>query len=194
MAPATFGISAYSQVMPTYQSPSKVPTITVNGNPFPQPPNPPSNGSGFQVVVLDATMDLTSPSAIRTNQYAYLYDDNGSWMSVYPYMYANIVRQILSAGNPQTQIVIVASWGLDANLPPTNDALELFLDLGAGKDLQTWETTVDVGSQSGQWTGYPAAYILVGNPAYSWGEGAEDYERATSGDSVTAAVEVTLGR
>lgn len=194
MAQATFAINAFSQTMPAWSSPTKVPQITVNGNPFPQPPNAPTQGSGFQVVILDATAsDFTNPAAVRSNTWTQLQNDSGSWMSTYSWMYASIHRQVLTAGDPDTQIVLLASYGIDANMPPTTDALELLLSLGAGADLQKWETSVDVGSQSGQWVAYPAAYAFAGNPAYGYGEGTEQCSYFQQGDTVTASIQFSVG-
>jgi hypothetical protein len=192
MAQATFEITAYGQRMPAWNSPTKLPQILVNRNPFPQPPNPPSQGSGFQCVILDATAsDFTSPAAVRSNNWIGLQNQNGSWMSTYGWMYSQIHRQVLTAGDPDSQILLLASYGLDANIPPTADMLEVLLDLGAGPDLQKWETSVDVGSQSGQWVAFPAAYVFAGNRGYAYGEGNE--QCSYQGDNPTATIQFAVG-
>jgi hypothetical protein len=188
----TVSISTYSQVYQTYPSSGQPPKITLNGNPFPQPRNqPPNFGTGAQLAVLDPTKDITSPAAIVSNQYLPVISQGGSWMTSYEWMWANAVRQLLTSGNPDAQIVILATFGLDANMPPTSDALAMFLPLGAGPLLQQWETSVDVGSQSGNWVGFPANYILIGNPGYGYGEGTEAYQAATQ-NSITTSAQATL--
>jgi hypothetical protein len=185
-------ITTLSQVTPMWQASGTPPQITFNGNPFPQPAGgPPRFTTGYQVVVLDPAGNLTDPSSIRSNRYVMLYNDNGTWGTSYPWMYANVVKQVLTSGNPEQQIVIVASFGLDANMPPTADALGLFLKLGAGQQLQHWETSVDTGSQSGDWVGFPANYVLVGAPEYSYGEATEEFDYPGT-SPVKTTVQATL--
>jgi hypothetical protein len=150
------------------------PQMTMNGQPFAQLKTPPSP-NGWQVVVLNPAGDLTSPSSIIANEWVSLYAPQGGWMDTYQYMYSNIVNAVLNAGNLEQQIVILASFGLDANMPPTNDGLGLMLHLGAGPQLQTWETSADTGSESGQLVAFPASYVLVGGSNYSYGQGYETY-------------------
>jgi hypothetical protein len=186
-------ITTSSQQMKTYvQGPGKVPTITMNGNPFPQPKGgTPNFPSGLQVVVIDPAMDITSPASIRSNQYLSLPANNNGWMSLYQYMWHRAVTQIYTSGNTSQQIIFVATFGLDVNAAPTTDALELFLELGAGPQLQNWLTHVDVGSQSSWWCAFPGNYILIGQPQYGYGEGYEVYQRA-QGDSVSTTLTATL--
>lgn len=193
MAPTDVAVSitTQSQVTAVWQQSGTPPKITFNGNPFPTPSRPANFTTGFQVVVLDPAGNLTDPSSIRSNEYVMLYNDNGNWSSTYGWMYANVVKQILTSGNPDQQIVIVASFGLDANMPPTTDALELFLKLGAGSQLQTWETSVDTGSQSGDWVGFPANYVLIGMPQYGYGEATEQFDNP-GGNPVVTTVQATL--
>ena len=190
-------ITTASQVM-QYNSlpPAQVPKITMNGKPVAQmqAPNMPT---GWQVLILDPTKDITSPAAILSNRYITLYPASGSnfWMSTYQYMYTGMVRQQLISGNFEQQIVIVASFGLDANTPPTSDAMRLLLEYGAGQQLQTWETHVDVGSQvsnNNSWTSFPANYIFVGLSSLSYGQGAEIWERATSSAPIQSTLNTTL--
>lgn len=189
----TVAVSTQSQVMPKVTQSGTPPKITMNGNPLPQPKGGgPSYNSGLQVVVIDPTMDITSPASIRTNQYIPVYQQDADWMSYYQYTWGAAVKQILTSGDPDQQLVILATFGFDANMPPTSEALAMMLALGSGPQLQTWETTVDVGSQSGQWVAFPANYILIGNPGYGYGEGTEAFQRAGQQTSVTTTAQVTL--
>ncbi len=181
----TFEVTTTSEAIPNWNQPANPPQITVNGNPLPAPAGPPTTASGYQVVVFDQTKDLTQPAAIMSNEYAPLLQDNGSWMDLWPAMYARIVTQLLTSGNPETQIVIVSSYGLDANVPPTNDALAMLFTYGAGPQLQSWETgAVDIGSEGGDWTSFPANYILIGASALGYGEGTEGLEFSAGGQPV----------
>lgn len=185
-------ITTQSQQTAVWQQSGTPPQITFNGKAFPQPASgPPHFTTGFQVVVLDPAGNLTDPSSIRSNRYVMLYNQNGAWGASYPWMYANIVKQILTSGNPEQQIVIVASFGLDANMAPSADALREFLKLGAGPPVQKWETSVDVGSQSGQWVAFPANYVLVGEPQYGYGEATETFDHPGT-NQVKTTVQPTL--
>jgi hypothetical protein len=185
-------ITTTAQPQQTWQNTGTGPQITMNGNPFPQPPGGnPHFSSGVQVVVLDPAMDITSPAAIRSNQYQWLPDVDGSWMTYYQNMWDKVASQILTSGNTSQQIVFVATFGMDVNAAPTSEAIELFLGLGAGPQLQGWWTSVDVGSQSGQWVGFPGNYILIGQPMHGYGEGDEAYQTGGS-QPVKTSVTATL--
>lgn len=191
----TIDITTQAQVMEFGNLPApQTPTITLNGNPLPAP-QAPWLPSGYQVVVLDPAQDITQPSAVVTNEYELMIVEDDNWGSYYQYMYANILTQLLTSGNVQQQLVIVASFGLDANAPPTNDGCAAFLQLGADGQLQQWINGVDRGSQSGNYLcGNPANYILVGSTARSYGEGKETFETAGSGQNeVTSTLSVTVG-
>jgi hypothetical protein len=189
---AVFEISTTSTDMPNPNQlpPPQLPTITVNGQPFGQLPTP-GTPNGWQVLVLDPSGDLTNPSSIVTNVTIGLQADGTSWMSTYEWMYSSMVKTVLTAGNVEQQIVFAVSYGLDAGMAPSNDGLELLLQLGAGPQLQGWETTADVGSQSSEWVGYPTSYILVGGSNYGYGQGYEAFA-TTGGDPAPATLSVTL--
>jgi hypothetical protein len=192
MPQATVEISTSSQSMdwPNLPQP-QFPKITLNGEPLPQPKDAPDVPSGFQVVVFDSAKDPTDPASILSNEYLFLYAPNGLWGDTYQYLYAGVVRQVLCSGNIEQQTVLVASYGLDANMPPTSDALGLFLTLGSGPQLQQWETTVDVGSE-GSYVGDPANYILIGGSDLGYGEGTEVYGN-TGSSPVQSEATATIG-
>lgn len=190
-------ITTSSQVMQFNSLPTaQPPKITMNGQPVGQISYTPNMPTGWQVLILDPTKDITSPAAVLSNVFLLLFPAEGSnfWMSTYQYMYSGMLRQQLISGNYEQQIMIAASFGLDANTPPTNDGMNLLLDYGAGPQLQKWETTVDVGSQVGNdnsWTSFPVNYIFVGSSSLSYGQGAEIYE-TTTGSSVQSTLTTTL--
>jgi hypothetical protein len=160
------------------------PKITMNGVALPTPPVPPSNPAGWQVVIIDPTKDITNPASIITNQYISLFPDNNGngWWDTYQYLYSNMVTSRLNSGNVEQQLLLIASFGLDNNMPPTNDAYSMMMDIGAGSQVQYWETHCDVGSQVGNptsWISFPANYILVGYVANSYGQGYEIYQNGS---------------
>lgn len=191
-------ITTTSQVMQFSNLPAaQPPVITMDGQQVGQIAQKPPNPTGWQVLILDPTKDITSPAAILANRYIWLYPATSSnfWMSTYQFMYTQMLRQTLISGNYEQQILIVASFGLDANTPPTNDGMHLLLDYGAGPQLQYWETHVDVGSQvsnGNSWTSFPANYIFVGSSSLSYGQGAEVFERAGQQSSVKTTLNTTL--
>ena len=189
-AQAVIEISTTSEEILSPDGYGQAPTITMNGEPFAalgQPGLP----SGFQVVAIDATADLTDPANIMANGYIFLQNEGGQWGGSYGWMYAQMINMLLNAGNVDYQLLLIASFGLDLDMPPTNDALQFLLDRGAGPGLQKWETAGDPGSQSGSWVGSPASYILVGNQGYSYGQGTEAFAY-NDGDPAPASVSVTM--
>jgi hypothetical protein len=190
-------VTTTSQVMQYNQlPPAQPPKITMNGQPVGQIAQPPNIPTGWQVLILDPTKDMKTPAAVLSNVYIQLYPAPSSnfWTSTYQFMYTRMLRQRLISGNFEQQTVIIASFGLDVNTPPTNDGMGLLLDYGAGAQLQTWETHCNAGSQVGNntsWTSFPTNYILVGSSSWSYGQGAELFERA-SGNSVQSTLTTTL--
>jgi hypothetical protein len=113
-------VKTQSQVMQFNPLPKpQVPTITMNGTPIPSPKNPPYYPTGYQLVVINAASDYTNPASILSNQYIQLYPQQGTnwWGTTYQYLYANLLAQTLRYGNPNQQLFILASFGLDNNMP-----------------------------------------------------------------------------
>jgi hypothetical protein len=154
------------------------PTITLNGQPIATPPGP-WTPNGFQVVVLDSTQDLTAPASVISNHYANVWQgQNGEWWSTYTTMFDNVTTQILGSGDPEEQVVILASFGLDVAMVPNPVAIEQFLLRGAGPQLQQWATQ-PLPSEGGWYIQYPANYILIGDSEFEYNEGFEKFEFAT---------------
>jgi hypothetical protein len=187
-------ISTTSQVMQFNALPAPVPPkITMNGTPFPSPGQL-HQPSGYQLIVIDATRDYTDPASILANQFINFFASSGtnSWASTYQYTYGAIKRAILNSGNIDQQLIILASYGMDNNMAPTNEAYEMLLGAGAGPTLQYWETHCNPGSQTGNptsWVSTPANYIFVGFSARTYGQGYEVHE---IGSPVTSNLSVTL--
>jgi hypothetical protein len=188
-------IATTSQVMYYNNLPKAAPPqITMNGVALPTP-TPPYMPTGFQMVIIDPTKDITNPASILLNEYLSVFasPNSNDWGSTYHYMYAAMVRGHLNSGNIEQQLVILASYGLDNNMPPTNDGYALMMDIGAGSQLQYWETHCDAGSQVGNptsWVSFPANYILVGYIAYGYGQGSEIYQSGAG--PLTTTLDVTL--
>jgi len=185
-----------SQVMTYNNLPHAAPPkITMNGVAFPAPPSPPYMPTGYQLVIINAAMDYTNPASILANQYIVCSpSQNNSWWNSYQYMYSSMVWNVLNAGNIDQQLLIIASFGLDNNMAPTNDGYEMMLGVGAGSQLQNWQTHCDPGSQVGNptsWVSFPANYILVGFSAQSYGQGYEIYQSGGM-NAVTTTLSVTL--
>ena len=183
-------IETTSEQMPSWQDSGQAPTITMNGAPFAQLPAP-TFCSGYQVVVINSATDLTNPANILLNRYIELQNHRGHWSSTYPRMYSQMVNSILNAGNIEQQVILVASFGLDLRVPPTNDALELLLNRGAGAPLQRWDLTPDAGSTGKGWVAHPVSYIVVGNSGYSYDDGWETFAD-NGGSPAPASLSVKL--
>src|SRR4051794_31600595 len=187
-ATAEFVINTTSEPMPTYANAGPAPTITVNGAPFGQLPAP-EFPSGFQLLIMNAAGDLTSAESIWFNEYIRCQEAGGDWGSTYSFMYSQIVGAVLTSQNIEHQLIILASFGLDVDMVPHNDALGLLLPRGAGAGLQQWASVPDPGSQGSGWVSEPASYILVGGPSYGYGDGSEKFVYTVP---ATATVSVTL--
>jgi hypothetical protein len=196
MAPSevTITVTTGSQVIPKGMgTPPTLPKIALNGAPLPSLPNP-GYTSGFQVVVLDVTQDITQPAAILSNQYRALFaDDGNSWWDTYVAMYDAIKRQILSSGNPEAQLVILASYGMDANAAPTPDIMDTLQSLGAGQPLQHWETSVDIGSGGGSFISWPANYLFIGRSQIGYGQATELFDFPGNQNPVQSSITATVG-
>jgi hypothetical protein len=180
-------VSTQSEPVSSWNDQTTLPSITIDGNPVANEPQRPPTASGWQVVVLDQAADLTSAAAVLSNRFVWLQQDNGAW-SYWEAMYSIMTTQILTSGNTGSQIVLVASYALDVNIPPTNDALELLLTYGAGPQLQSWLTGgFDIGSEGGNWTNTPANYVFIGASGLGYGNGTEEFNVGTDG-IITAGV------
>ena len=188
----TLDIVATSQPSNTYKDPATPPKITMNGNQFPAPSRPPATASGWQLVVIDSSKDMTDPASVIFNQYLGLYpDDNGFWYDTYNWTYDSVGRFLLASGDPDDQLVLLANYGWDQNAPPTAFMLQLLMKIGGGPAIQKWALTQDRGSES-SWTAFPTAYALIGGSSYQYGLGHEAYG-FQGNTTATAHVNATLG-
>ncbi|MDQ3914903.1 MAG: hypothetical protein M3323_06160 [Actinomycetota bacterium] len=188
-------VTTQSQPMQWGSLPAPVPPkITMNGNPIPDTPRPAAVSVGWRLAVIDATNDITKPGSYLFNDWIYLqYGQN--WMGTYQYMYDNMFRHLYLAGNVNQQLVILASYGLDNNMPPTNSMLPVLLELGAGQTLQYWETHCNPGSEVANpdaYVSFPTNYILIGYSSWTYGQGYEKYDRAQGSMPVTSTLSATV--
>jgi hypothetical protein len=183
-AQVTIEITTSSAAMPDWQNlpAPQPPTITVNGTSIPEPSNAPAwLPNGCQVVVFSSYEDLTQPASIISNEYQLVANQQGSWGESYRWMWDDVATQIMSSGNVEDQIVIIATFGLDVQMTPTAATFELALGRGAGVDLQQWGLLPSI-SEGGYYIQYPANYILLGNTGYDYDEGYEQFAYASQYD------------
>jgi hypothetical protein len=179
-------IQTQSQVYQQRVNSGTPPSITMNGKPVPSPKGP-NSCSGFQLLVLDASKDMTDPATVISNQFALL-----DSVANYGWMWSNLHLQLLNAGNIEQQLVILASFGMDANAAPSNDMYEQLMNYGAGPAVQQWETHVDRGSQSGSFVAFPACYALIGFSDRGYGQGYELYSPPSGQQSSSLTLAQTL--
>lgn len=191
-AQVTVTVSTSSQPMSANPFPNPVfPEITLNDVAIPQPSFQPSYPSGVQVVVMNSSGDLSDPANIISNKYNPIWpDENNGWYDTYGNMFDNATNQVLGAGDPQQQLVFVASYGLDLGMFPIPTSVELLLGLGAGPELQRWINT-DSPSEGGDWVSYPVDYVMVGSSGLGYSQATEEFDYA-DGAAVKTSISVTL--
>lgn len=192
----TIDVSTSSQPIPgTPPFPNaQVPTVTLNGTEIPQPEGPTERfPSGVLVVVANAAGDLSDPANFISSTLNIVWPDaNNYWYTTYRYMWDNVANRIYGSGDPQQQVVILATYGMDLGIFPTPDAVELLLTLGAGAQLQNWINT-PTPSESGGWVDYPVDYVLIGSSSLGYGQGTEQFDYAGNEQQpVKTNVSVTL--
>ena len=192
----TIDVSTSSQPVPgTPPFPNaQIPTVTLNGTQIPQPDGPTETyPSGTLVVVMNASGDLSDPANFISSKLNNVWpDENNYWYSTYRYMWDNVANQIYGSGDPQQQVVIAATYGMDLGMYPTPDIVELFLSLGAGPQLQNWINTPSP-SESGDWVDYPAVYTLIGQPGLGYGQATETFDTNPAEETpVKTDISVTL--
>jgi hypothetical protein len=175
--------------------------------PKPNPPKITMNGievakeqayvsTGWKLLVIDATKDITTPASYLFNGYVGLSTDGThSWSGLYGYMYNSIFRALYVYGNINQQLVILSSYGMDNNMPPTREMMPVLLELGAGTRFQWWETHCNPGSIAGganAYISFPVNYVLIGYSSYSYGQGWEKFDAAQGSMPVTSTLSATV--
>jgi hypothetical protein len=131
--------------------PYNVPTITIGR--LIQPDKAPANGMGYQVVVLKG--DITKPESTIFNRY-YSIDAN-TWFNSFRNLYQEMATD-LKQYNEEGNILILSSFNLNWDAPPTPDFLSLIRSAGAGEKITQWVSNSDPGSAVGN----PINVMLVG--------------------------------
>ena len=175
--------------------PAAIPPVITLAGTLIKPEQAPASPAGFQLVILENNGEaITDPGAILFNQY-YSIPPQGEWMDTYGHMYDQIAGD-LEAFVGSGALFILASFGLDNNMPPTNDAYTQLSTAGAGDRLTFWENHSDPGSMVGNataWVSYPADYILVSMFDSGPGSGIEVFDGNWGGvNPVSDQLEVFL--
>ena len=179
----------------TQGPPISPPKITMNGNPLPPPKSPAMMATGMQLVVLDAHKDMTKPESIIRNEYIHFRADRGQWSGTYVWDWSQMVRHVLLSGDVNAQIVFLATYGIDANMTPTNEVIQTLFELGAGTKLQYWGCSSIPGKQPetpGGWVDNPANYVLIGYSSYRYDQGYEAYDNPGAKAPATTTLTATL--
>lgn len=192
----TISITTSSAPIPNAQSWPAIqpPKITLNDQPIPPPDGNPYMPCGIQVVVINSTKDITDPANILSNQWQFLgYElPSYSWLDTYPRMWDGVASQMLSSGDPEQQVVLIGSFGLDVLSPPTAAALGQLMLRGGGTQLQQWGLAPWVSESGNAFIQYPANYALIGNTAYGFGEGTEKYDYTGESSPIETTISATV--
>lgn len=151
--------------------------------------------TGLQLVVLDAYKDMTKPASILRNEYIFVNSDHGQWSATYTRTWTRMVHDILMSGDVHAQIVFLATYGIDANMFPTNEAVETLFELGAGSKLQYWGAHSVPGvepSAPGSYVETPTNYVIIGYSSYKYGQGYEAHDNPGGQGPVTTNLTATL--
>jgi hypothetical protein len=152
------------------------PVLKMNGKPFPKPKDGPAKAHGYWVIATDAAMDMTDPASILLNEYFYLPRVDETWQRHYESMYRSMMHALLGAGDPERRRVFIISFGMPADAPPPVAVYRYFMNLGAGKELQRWETTrAPVRHDERYYIEWPGCYILLGSGSLGYGQAFELY-------------------
>lgn len=157
--------------------PAEPPVITIGQ--LIRPSERPASPAGFQVIVFDG-MNV-SPDGVLLNRY-FCVPLQQYWAHTYESMYDDMLAALQMPGLAVSgNVLVLASFGLDKSITPTNDIYSLMLSAGGGSLLRQWVATADPGSEIGNpsiWIGSPVNYCLVGLFGSGPDAGAEAYNSA----------------
>ncbi|WP_250476042.1 hypothetical protein [Caballeronia sp. GAFFF1] len=137
-------------------------------------PAQPAGNCGFRVIVIDGANPSNS-NAIRLNRYFstpnvpyWLYAN--SMAEVYKDIHSAIKGKLDQSAN----LLIVASFGMDLHLVPTDEMVRLLQSAGAGEHLQTWRKLAKIPTD---WSGDSLCnYVLAGYFGGNEGVGVDQFE------------------
>ncbi|MEU0472327.1 hypothetical protein [Streptomyces olivaceus] len=151
------------------------PDISIGGNPI-NHPSVASSPAGVQVVTLSGY----TAKDVQLNRY-YCLRKERTWLDAWKDMWHEVTGD-LKAYSRLGNILVVATFGLDSNMPPTDEAISQLRAAGAGDVLmKKWVERCDPGSRAGNptsWVDHPRAYALVGK----FGSEPNDGTEATEAD------------
>ncbi len=157
-------IQSWSTVLPWPCWAGEPRTPIVIGSKIIKPATPTTSPIGAPVTVR-AGNDPVSDHAVQFNQY-YTLPLAGDWSSNYATMWDQIATDVLGTYDESGNILLVVTFGLDANMPPTDTAAALLKTAGSRQRADHLDGhTCDPGSEVGTpglWTGYPCVYAFVG--------------------------------
>ena len=148
MSPVVIGTSTTSSQAVTATSTPVPPVITVNGSNV-QPEGSPEGPSGFQLLVYDTTQTIGTSSSILVNQWLPVYPNGTDWTATYGQVYVDLNNFLLLSGNPNNQLMVLVSYGLDRCMGPSFAAMQMLFNYGAGAQLQNWMSGLSVVPPSG---------------------------------------------
>ncbi|NES22130.1 MAG: hypothetical protein F6K41_25200 [Symploca sp. SIO3E6] len=123
-----------------------LPVIILNGDEIKPKNDPGERVFGYQMVILDRTN--LSQSGVLHNKY-YTTSNKPNWNVNYPEMYEKMLNDINKGGwNNSDNILILVSFEMFTNAPPTADFYELLLTAGAGEEVRTWLNGARAGSSA----------------------------------------------
>ncbi|MEO1087048.1 MAG: hypothetical protein AAFY88_22660 [Acidobacteriota bacterium] len=152
-----------------------------------RPSRAPSGDRGFQVVVLDRTNP--SSSGVVYNEYFSVPHD-ASYDEDYEPMYDEMASE-LQAFPSREYLLVLASFGISSNAPPTRDLEGFLVAAGAGDLLAQFIDEADPGSNLEDW---PGIYTLVGVPGLELGSGVELFATIFSYEPINARQRVRFYR
>jgi hypothetical protein len=138
------------------------PPIVIVGSQL-RPATPPKSPVGLQAIVLNGD-DVTGPDAVVFDRF-YTLPVQQEWVGTYRSMWDSFAQEVSGSYDAAGNILIVTTFGLDRNMPPTDDALALLETAGAGPVVNNWIRTCSPGSSLGQpgvWIGFPHNYAMLG--------------------------------
>ncbi|MFD9138147.1 hypothetical protein ACFVZA_38235 [Streptomyces bottropensis] len=176
---------------PIDQYQPRPPIIILSGTPL-QPREPAATPVGAQVVVLSGKAPL-SEGGVRLNRYYSLAKEK-SWYKTYGELWHQIAQDVAQHRTPG-DILLLVTFGLDSNMPPTDEAVRQLRTAGSGRVLSDWINHCNPGSQVGNpysWVDRPCVYAFAGVFGVDTDRAVEVYRPAK--DSVEVDLNVYLYR
>jgi hypothetical protein len=194
MHPRLTVFTSSSEINWPYVTNPVTPTITLGQQLLPE--KPAATACGYQAIILDSAK-LNDPSAVLFNRYFTLANVH-NWMSSYTDMYNEMITEMKESGLVKDgNVLVLVSFGMDNNMPPTNQVFGFLESSGAGDGIVNWINHCDPGSQVGNdysWIAYPVNYVLVGMFNSGPSTGIEYFDSTFSSSTINASLEIYFYR